>query len=75
MFYDRLFDFFWKPFSLLARALLSFRFVQRSGFAPWILGAVQGSWPERVRDVNELGDLSELSEEDRELVMRKAKER
>lgn len=72
-FYDHLFSIFWKPFSLLAKLFLSFRFVQRSRFAPPVLGAVHGSWPERVRDVNELGDLSLLTDEQKELVLRKAR--
>lgn len=46
--YDRLFDFFWTPFALIAKVLIEFRFVQRSRFAPWVLGACVGRWPEKV---------------------------
>lgn len=69
--YDRLFEIFWKPFSLLAKLLLSFKCVQRSRFAPFVLGAKVGRWGERVGE-EDLGDLSELSPADRELVRRKA---
>lgn len=71
-FYDRVFSIAWKPFSLIARVLLIFRFVQRSRFAPFVLGAVAGSWPERVREIDE-DDLSELDPETRELILRKAR--
>lgn len=71
MLYDRLFDLFWKPFGLVARVLLSFRFVQ-SRFAPWILGASVGSWPERVTEIDP-DDLVDLPAETRELNLRKAR--
>lgn len=48
--YTRIFDFFWTPFALLVRILIEFKFVQRSRFAPWVLGACVGRWPERVPD-------------------------
>lgn len=48
--YTCVFDFFWTPFRLIAKVLIKFIFVQRSRFAPYVLGACIGRWPERVSD-------------------------
>jgi hypothetical protein len=69
--YTRIFDFFWAPFAAIAKVLIEFKFIQRSRFAPWVLGACVRRWPERVTDINP-EDLELLSPEDRELVLNRA---
>ena len=71
-FYTRLFDFFWTPIRLIAKVLIEFRFIQRRRFAPYVLGACIGRWPERVRDIDPAA-LELLSPEDREKVLRKSR--
>ena len=48
--YDHLWYFFWSPISLVAKIFIEFRWVQRSRFAPWVLGACWGVWPDKVHD-------------------------
>lgn len=35
---------------MLARILIEFSWVRRSRFAPYVLGACVGRWPQRVTD-------------------------
>lgn len=49
-FYEHLWDFFWTPIAVTASFSIRFRVVRRSRFAPWVLGACYGRWPERIHD-------------------------
>lgn len=71
--YTRLFDFFWKPFAFIAGLLLRSRWIQRSRFAPYVLGATIGRWPEEVEI--DPADLEDLDPETRELILKRARRR
>ena len=69
-FYDRIFRFFWTPVRFVAGLLLTYELFPK--WAPWILAARLGRWPKRIPD-EEINpeDLSLLSPEDRDLVLRR----
>ena len=57
--YTKVWDFCWTPIRFIAGIFLSREWLPR--FAPWIIGACVGRWPERVPD-------DERSAEDREQI-------
>jgi hypothetical protein len=68
--YDKVWDFCWSPIRWVAGVLLSHEWFPR--FAPWILAAHLGRWPEKIAD-DELSkdEFEELVRMNRELRERK----
>ena len=57
--YTRVWDFCWTPISFIAGIFLAHEWLPR--FAPWIVAARLGRWPQRVHD-------DELSHEEKEQI-------
>jgi hypothetical protein len=68
--YDKVWDFFWIPIRCVAGTFLSHEWFPR--FAPWILAARLGRWPEKIAD-DELSkeEFDELVRVNRQLRERK----